>query len=144
MCGLQIARRYPDRNSQSVPPTASEKGRLGFSTRKDLHVLCYQHHTEMPLRLESQPTERQLYSCRESGCLVRYTDSDGYFLDTKEAKIIEQETTPHVTCLNDGQLMYLAVVTPEERSFRLWKCPQCNSSLTNEETSGGLGKGAEA
>jgi len=144
MCGLQIARRSPDCNSQSVPRTACEEERLGFSTRKDLHVLCYQHHTEMLLRLVSQPAERSLYACREPGCLVRYTDSDGYFVDTKEVKIIEQETTPRVTCPDDGQLMYLAAVTPEKRSFRLWKCPQCDSSHTNEETSGGLGKGAEA
>jgi hypothetical protein len=144
MCGLEIARTSPDCNSQSVPRTACEEERLGFRTRKDLHVLCYQHHTEMLLRLVGQPAERSFYACREPGCLVRYTDSDGYFVDTKEAKIIEQETTPRVTCPNDGQLMYLAAVTPEKRSFRLWKCPQCNSSRANEDASDGRGKSAEA
>ncbi len=144
MCGLQIAHRSQDCNSQSVPRTACDQERLGSSTRKDLHVLCYQHHTEMLLRLVSAPAEGLLYACREPHCLVRYNDSDGYFIDSKEAKTIEQEITPRVTCPNDGQLMYLAEVTPEKRSFRLWKCPACNSSLTNEETSGGLGKSAEA
>ena len=115
--------------------------RKGSSTRKDLHVLCYQHHTEMLLRLISEPEERLLYACREPGCLFRYDSSNGYFVDAKEAKTREQETTPRVTCSNDGQLMYLAEVMPEKRSFRLWKCPECNRSRTNEETSG---KSAEA
>jgi hypothetical protein len=128
----------------SVPRMACEQERLGSRTRKDLHVLCYQHHTEMLLRLASDPAEGLLYACREPGCLVCYDSSNGYFLDAKEPKTIEEETTPRVSCPNDGQLMYLAEVMPEKRSFRLWRCPECNTSRTNEETSGGLGKGAEA
>lgn len=124
-----------------VPNMVSERERLGTSTREDLHVLCYQHHTEMLLRLLSEPAERLVYTCQEAGCLVRYDSSHGYFLDTKDAKTIEQETTPHLGCSNDGQLMYLAEVMPERRSFRRWKCPECNLSYINdEETSGGLGK----
>jgi hypothetical protein len=58
---------------------------------------------------------------------------------------VEQETTPHVNCSNDAQLMYLAEVSPQRRSFRLWKCPECNLSRINdndngEESAGGLGK----
>jgi hypothetical protein len=113
---------------------------LGINTGKDLHVLCYQHHTEMLLRLLSESAEGVLYACREPGCLVRYDNSDGYFIDTGDAKTIEQETTPRVSCPNDGQLMYLAEVTPQRSDFRLWKCPECNRSRTNEETSGGLEK----
>jgi hypothetical protein len=95
----------------------------------------------MLLRLLSEPAEGLVYACQEPGCLVRYDSSHGYFLDTKDAETIEQETTPHVSCSNDGQLMYLAEVMPERRSFRRWKCPGCNLSYINdEETSGGLGK----
>jgi hypothetical protein len=124
-----------------VPNMVSERERLGTSTRKDLDVLCYQHHTEMLLRLLREPAEGLGYACQEPGCLVRYDSSHGYFLDTKDAKTIEQETTPHLSCSNDGQLMYLAEVMSERRSFRRWKCPECNLSCINdEETSGGLGK----
>ncbi len=119
---------------------ASEKETLGTSTRKDLHVLCYQHHTEMLLRLLSKPAEGLLYACREPGCLVRYRSLDGYFIDPKVAKTIDQEITPRVSCPDDGHFMYLDEVMPQRRSFRLWKCPECNESRTNEETSGGLEK----
>ncbi len=90
--------------------------------------------------LSSEPAEGLLYACREPGCLVRYHSLDGYFIDPKVAKTIDQEITPRVSCPDDGRLMYLAEVMPQRRSFRLWKCPECNGSRTNEETSGGLGK----
>jgi hypothetical protein len=112
---------------------------LGTSTRNELHVLCYQHHTQMPLTLPSEPTERLVYACQEPGCLVRYDRRRGYFLDTEDATTLEQEATPHVTCSNDGQVMYLAEVSPQRRSFRLWKCPTCNLSRINDAESG-LGK----
>jgi hypothetical protein len=119
----------------------SERERLGTSTRKDLHVLCYQHHTGMLLRPPSESAEGMLYTCQEPGCLIRFDISLGYFLDTKDAKTIELEIIPHVSCSNDAQRMYLAEVMPERRSFRLWKCPECNQNCSNnEETSGGLGK----
>jgi len=117
---------------RSVPHMASEKETLGTSTRRDLHVLCYQHHTEMLLSLLSEPAEGLLYACREPGCLVRYYSLHGYFIDTKDAKTIEQETTPLVNCANDGRLMYLAEVMPQRSSFRRWECPECNGSSTNE------------
>jgi transposase-like protein len=63
----------------------------------------------------------------------------GYFIDTEDAKTIEEEP-PRVNCPNDGQLMYLAEVSPQKSSFRLWKCPECNQSRSNEDTSGGLEK----
>jgi transposase-like protein len=65
---------------------------------------------------------------------------DGYSIDTDDAKTIEEEKPPRVNCPNDGQLMYLAEVMPQRKSFRLWKCPECNQHRTNEDTSGGLGK----
>ena len=119
---------------------ASKAERLGISTSKDLHVLCYQHHTEMPLRPHSETAEGMLYACQEPGCLIRYRISRGYFLDAKDAKTVELEIIPHISCSNDAQLMYLAQVMPERKSFRLWKCPECNASQTNEEISDGLGK----
>jgi hypothetical protein len=125
------------------PHIADEPERLGTNTGKELHILCYQHHTEMLLRLLSEPAEWPAYACQESGCLVRYDRALGYSLDTEDAKTIEQETTPHVNCSNDGRLMYLAEISPKRRSFRLWKCPECNLSRINdndEESSGGLGK----
>jgi hypothetical protein len=70
----------------------------------------------MLLRLLSEPAEGLVYSCEEPGCLVRYDSAHGYFLDTEDAKTIEQETLPHVSCSNDGQLMYLAEVDPEEEA----------------------------
>jgi hypothetical protein len=124
-----------------VPDMTSERERLGSSTRKDLHVLCYQHHTEMLLRLLSEPAGGLVYACQKAGCLVRYDSSQGYFLDTKDAQTIEQETTPHLSCSNDGLLMYLAEVMPERRSFRRWKCPEGKLSYINdEETLGRAGK----
>jgi len=113
---------------------------LGTNTGKDPNVLCYQHHTEMLLRLLREPEEGVLYACREPGCLVRYDGSNGYFIDPNDAETVEQEITPRVNCPNDGQFMYLAEVMPQRRSFRLWKCLGCNESRTNEETSGGLEK----
>jgi hypothetical protein len=95
----------------------------------------------MLLRLLSEPAEGPVYACQEAGCLVRYDSSHGYFLDTKDANTIEQEMTPHLSCSNDGQLLYLAEVMPERRSFRRWECPECKLSYINdEETSGELGK----
>jgi hypothetical protein len=94
----------------------------------------------MLLRPQSASAEAVPYACQDPDCLVRYHPSDGYFIDTKDAKTIEEEKPPHVNCPKDGQLMYLAEVMPKRSSFRLWKCPECNGSRTNEETSGGLGK----
>ena len=120
---------------------ASEQERLGTSTGKDLRVLCYQHHTEMLLRLLSDPSAGVVYACQEPGCLIRYDISHGYLLDTKDARTVELEIIPRVICSNDAQRMYLAEVMPERRGFRLWKCPECSQSrINNEDTSGELGK----
>jgi len=105
-----------------------------------LHVLCYQHHLEMLLSSPAVPVGEPVYACHEPTCLVRYNASDGYSLNTKDAKTIEEENPPRVSCPEDGQLMYLAEVSPQKTSFRLWKCPECDQSRSNEDTSGGLGK----
>jgi hypothetical protein len=123
-----------------VPRIASQNERLGTSTAETLYVLCYQHHTGMRLSSPTVPVAELVYACLEPSCLVRYTALDGYSLDTKDAKTIEEEKPPRVGCPDDGQLMYLAEVNPQNSSFRLWKCPECRRSLTNEDSSGGLGK----
>lgn len=124
----------------SPPGHNKMTGRLGTSTKTELRVLCYQHHTEMLAKFRSEPLDELLYACREPGCLICYGSSDGYFIDTEDTRIIEQEITPRVSCPYDGQFMYLVEVLPERSSFRLWKCPGCDASRTNEGSSDALGK----
>lgn len=120
----------------SAPYAKLRTERLGTRTRKDLHhVLCYQHHAVMLLEPLSEPAEKPVYICREPGCLIRYNSTDGYFLHTEDARTIQEELPPRVNCFNDERPMYLAEVRPETRSFRLWKCPECDASRTNEESS---------
>jgi hypothetical protein len=111
------------------------KERWGTSTRKDLHVLCYEHHTEMLLECRSEPAETFLYACREPGCFVHYYSSQGYFIEPQDGDRSEPEIKPDVHCPKDGRLMYLAEVRPEKKSFRLWKCPECDAICTNGEIS---------
>jgi hypothetical protein len=108
--------------------------------RKDLHILCYEHHIEMKLgrvllKLRGKPAEALVYACPEPGCLVHYQNLRGYFIVIQEANTIERDMVPRVRCSNDGQLMYLAEVRPERKGFRLWKCPKCNTSRSNQEIS---------
>jgi hypothetical protein len=120
----------------------------GFSTTTDpnrgnegayaVHVLCYEHHIEMKLvqvllKLRSEAAETLVYACPEPGCQVRYQNLRGYFVVVQEANTIERDMVPTVRCSQDGQLMYLAEVRPEKKSFRLWKCPKCNTSWSNQE-----------
>lgn len=114
--------------------------RLGTRTRKDLHVLCYQHHTVMLPELLHDPSEQLLYVCKEPGCLIGYNNLDGYFIHTENAKTVKEELTPRVSCSNDERLMYLTEVRPDTRSFRLWKCPECGASRTNEDPWPELGR----
>jgi hypothetical protein len=123
---------------------ANRPERLGTNTREVLYVLCYQHHSEMLPRPLSESAEALVYACQQAGCLIRYDGSHGYIIDTRDAQTVEEEKTPEVSCPNDGQHMYLAEVMPQRRSYRLWKCPECNATRTNEETVDGLGKSAEA
>ena len=103
-------------------------------------MLCYEHHVEMKigraqLELRDESAERPLYACQEPGCLIRYASSRGYFIVAQGANGTEQEMEPSVRCPKDGQLMYLAKVEPAKRSFRLWRCPECAESHTNQEIS---------
>lgn len=111
------------------------KGRQGTSTRKDFHVLCYEHHTEMLLECRGKSAETFLYACREPGCFIQYCSSKGYFIEPQGANRSEPEIKPAVHCPKDGHIMYLAEVRPDRKSFRLWKCPECNAIRTNGEFS---------
>lgn len=114
---------------------ASEKEGLGTGTLKDLQVLCYQHHKEMaPKQLAETGEQPRLYTCREDGCLVCYDATGGYFLETEDPKILEQEIRPRIRCPKDGCFMYLAEVRPEQRSFRLWRCPECFAGHTHQDS----------
>ena len=113
---------------------ASEKKGLGTGTPRDLHVLCYQHHREMLPKLQVETGKPPVYVCQEDGCLVCYEASGGYFLDTEDPKTLKLEIRPKVRCSHDGRLMYIAEVRPEQRSFRLWKCPECDASYTHQQS----------
>jgi hypothetical protein len=108
---------------------------VGTGTRKDLHVLCYEHHKEMPLKHRSEPAETFLYVCLEPGCFIYYDSSQGYLIEPQDGDRSEPEIKPSVHCPKDGRVMYLAEVRPERKSFRLWKCPECNAIRTNGEFS---------
>jgi hypothetical protein len=113
-------------------------------TRQNLHVLCYEHHVEMKLsrtlvKLDKKSWQTAAYVCEEPGCVVWYNSSRGYFITTQEGTNLESEIIPRVSCPKDRCLMYLAAIRPEQRSYRLWRCPECNLSRTNEELSRATG-----
>jgi hypothetical protein len=112
---------------------------VGSRGRKDLQVLCYQHHQKMLPKLRSESTEPLLYICRKPDCLIHYDSSTGYFIATADKKALEQEVLPRIRCSSDEHPMYLVKAQGERRSFRLWKCPECGATRTNE-FSKGLGK----
>jgi hypothetical protein len=106
-------------------------------TRSEIHPLCYEHHNEMTpvqLRLKTRINgpKSLAYACREPSCLIHYAKPRGYFMQP-DGNQLDEEITPCVPCPYDGTPMYLARVRREERSFRLWRCPQCNVSRTNLE-----------
>lgn len=105
--------------------------------RKQIHALCHEHHIEMRLtenemQGEGHAGQTLAYACPRPDCGVRYTPSKGYFLAANGGQR-ELDMTPRVKCPRDGQAMYLAETNPEKRAFRLWRCPECGSSRTNEE-----------
>jgi hypothetical protein len=109
-------------------------------TRENLHVLCYEHHTQMRfsrtlLKIGKKSRQTPAYVCDVPGCVARYNRSRGYFITAQDGSQMEGETAPRVSCPHDGQLMYLAEVRPQQRNYRLWRCPECNLSRTNEELS---------
>jgi hypothetical protein len=117
---------------------ATKRKQSHTKARKDLHMLCYEHHIEMKLtrilpKLRTRPAETLVYACPEPGCQVHYQEFRGYFIPLQEADTIARDMVPGVRCSKDGQLMYLTEVRPARKSFRLWKCPQCNTSRSNQQ-----------
>jgi len=106
-------------------------------TEKNLNVLCFEHHTQMRpsqilLKIGEESEQLPAYVCEEPGCFVRYSSSRGYFVTTPDGRQIEGELTPRISCPKDSRLMYLAEVRPQHPSYRLWRCPECGTSLANE------------
>jgi hypothetical protein len=104
---------------------------------KQLHPLCHEHHMEMSrtdvlIKTKGPPTQTSAYACPVPDCAVHYTVSNGYFIAGNNGQV-ERDMTPHVICPRDGRRMYLAETNPAKRTFRLWRCPQCDSTRTNEE-----------
>jgi len=103
-----------------------------------IRPLCYEHHTEMTLnqvlpKTENEATQTDDYRCPVPKCLARYNTLDGYFITRRNENGIERDMMPRVACSQDGVRMYLAEVRSTLRSFRLWRCPQCGVSHTNQE-----------
>jgi len=103
-----------------------------------LQPLCYEDHLEMRLtqvRLQtgSEPAQTLVYACPEPDCFVYYNGSRGYFRVTDNGNGIDRDMMPEVWCSQDGLPMYLAGVLRAQRSFRLWRCPRCNSSRRNND-----------
>lgn len=110
---------------------------------KELHALCHEHHvemrlTEMVIQTQGRASQAFVYACPRLNCAVHYSPSNGYFIASRGGDV-ELDMTPYVACAHDGQQMYLAEINPEKRDARLWRCPQCNASRSNEE---GLAKPA--
>ena len=108
-----------------MPVTGVEKGRSS-----GLQALCHEHYVRLepaPLGLKDQGAPGVVYACRKPTCPVHYNISQGYFVSSKNGHATQTDFRAHVMCMNDGMPMYLAEVLPEKRSFRLWKCPVCNS-----------------
>jgi len=110
---------------------------------KKLQPLCHEHHvdmrsTQIARMIEGEPMPTPAYACPVPDCFVHYASSHGYYL-APQYGLMERHMTPRVTCPHDGQPMYLAKTNPEERSFRLWRCPQCDAtSMNNGHRQGGV------
>jgi len=111
-----------------------------MDTYERLKVLCFEHHTQMrPAQILLQAGEKSEQVpgciCEEPGCLVRYSSSRGYVAIAADGSQLAEELTPKVTCPGDNRPMYLAEVRPEQSNYRLWRCPECDRGLTNQELS---------
>ena len=96
----------------------------------DLQALCHEHHVKLEptlLGLGDQDAPAVVLACRKPTCPVHYNSSQGYFVRSENGHATLTDFVAHVMCMNDGMPMYLAEVLPEKGSFRLWKCPVCNT-----------------
>ena len=79
----------------------------------------------------TEPIQEPKYACQQSDCPVRFTSTAGYFVAPHETGRVEDEILPRVPCPHDEAPMYLGEVRPQERNFRLWRCPLCSATSTN-------------
>jgi hypothetical protein len=103
---------------------------------RELLPLCHEHHVKMRvsnLKSEGRETQTVAYACTESDCPVHYNISSGYYMLSRDRNLGELDMVPKISCPRDRTPMYLAEIDPEKRSFRLWRCPVCDLTLTNEE-----------
>jgi hypothetical protein len=105
---------------------------------KELRALCHEHHVEMRLNQslsnsEGDATQTLAYACTDPDCPVHYNTSRGYFILSQDGNMNELDMVPGVRCPHDGTPMYLAEIDHWKRDFRLWRCPQCEASRSNEE-----------
>jgi hypothetical protein len=105
---------------------------------REFFPLCHEHHVKMtdnltPLKDNGGGTQTPTYACTEPDCLLHYNISAGYFMLNRNGNTSELEMVPKISCPHDGVSMYLAEIDPAKRGFRLWRCPQCGATRTNEE-----------
>jgi hypothetical protein len=115
---------------------------MSAQSNKEFRALCHEHHVEMRPNQGvpsggSNIMQALTYACTAPGCLVHYSVSRGYS-QSQNGNGNEWDQMPKVNCFLDGAPMYLAQIDPEKRAFRLWRCPQCGTTLTNEEGLVGL------
>jgi hypothetical protein len=76
-----------------------------------IHPLCYEHHSEMHASESSSSEDGMTYACEEPECLVQYSKTDGYFLNTQDQFLIKKAPIPpHQYCSKDRYPMYLLEV----------------------------------
>ena len=102
---------------------------------KEFHPHCYEHLTEMVRSNDGLPKAVVAYICSQLDCDVHYNTSIGYFNAAEEEDQVGNGTAPSIRCPKDCSPMYLAEIHPEHSSYRLWKCPECDKSLTNLDSS---------
>ena len=115
--------------------------RSALRRNRALQPLCHEHHLEMrltqvPLQTGSEPSQTLVYACPEPDCLVHYNSTGGYFALLHNGNGIDRDMMPELVCSQDGLPMYLAESDLRKRAFRLWRCPQCNSSRSEERRVG--------
>jgi hypothetical protein len=125
--------------TEMLLPKCLETRRIpALQRNRALQPLCHEHHLEMrltqvPLQTGSEPAQTLVYACPERDCVVHYNSSRGYYFIKHNGNRVDGDMMPEVWCSQDGLPMYLAEVLPTQRSFRLWRCPQCNSSRRNTD-----------
>src|SRR5438552_16692032 len=86
---------------------------------EEFRPLCFEHHAEMKLGLDGRS---RLFFCDIPGCTISYTTSRGYLFSLSAIQS-EVQALPNVTCVLDGNPMYLAEVNRRIRAFVCGNAP---------------------